>query len=67
METWTAAQLGMSGGAYAGRKVSFTLGHEHIEGTLTRSDHSRDDSGHAYLTVDGRWLSVPGAVPVEVS
>jgi hypothetical protein len=67
MATWTAGQIGKSGGAYSGSKVSFSLGGETIEGTLTRSDHTTDGSDHAYLTVDGVWRSVPAAVPVEVS
>lgn len=66
METWTAGQIGRSGGAYSGRRVLFALAGEAIEGILTRSDHTTDGSDHAYLTVDGKWYSVPAAVPVEV-
>lgn len=66
MEMWTAGQLGWSGGAYSGRRVSFNLAGEDITGTLTRSDHATDASDHAYLTVDGVWHSVPAAVPVQV-
>lgn len=66
MDTWNAFQIGMSGGAYSGRKVRFELDGELIEGILTRSDRTTDDSHHAYLTVDGVWHSVPGATLVEV-
>jgi len=65
MQTWTAGQIGRSGGAYSGRRVLFALAGEAIEGILTRSDHTTDGSG-AELQVDGKWYSVPAAVPVEV-
>lgn len=66
MATWTAAQIGASNGAYAGRTVEFTTDDdEHVRGVLWQSD-GPPGAIYTYLNVDGRLHSLTKLTKVEV-
>lgn len=67
METWTAAQLAWSNGAYSGRTVTFNASGEQITGALDRVQHA-DRPGDVLVLVKGRaWRTVSDATPIEVA
>lgn len=65
METWTAQQIGQSGGAYSGRKVKFEDSGRVIQGILNRSDLSRE-TPRTFLAVDGVLHLVANSTTVTV-
>jgi hypothetical protein len=71
METWTAAQLAISNGAYGGKTVTFvsttTDGRETVTGELGRVTTSSENPDAVLMRVNGDWYLVNGAVPVEVA
>jgi hypothetical protein len=63
---WTAKQIGQSGGAYAGKTVTFTdeTGVRQ-SGTLTRSDWPTGNT--TMVIVDGAMYFLPNETLVEVA
>jgi hypothetical protein len=67
METWTAAQIGQSNGAYSGRRVRLIVADIGlVDGILVRSDAANGTPGQAAVQIENELHFVPDATLIEV-